>query len=75
MNLLCDDGFSILPYCQKAAEWLAEERVRLKSKGIIPAKYGSEIAAVASVNQLIVVTRNTEDFMIFNDLLIENWFD
>jgi len=75
LNLLCDDGFSILPYCQKAAEWLAEERVRLKSKGIIPAKYDSEIAAVASVNQLVVVTRNTEDFIVFNDLLVENWFD
>ena len=75
LNLLCDDGFSILPYCPKSAEWLAEERVRSKSKGIIPAKYGSEIAAVASVNQLIVVTQNTEDFMVFNDLLIENWFD
>ena len=75
LNLLCDDGFSILPFCQKSAEWLAEERVRLKAKGIIPAKYDSEIAAVAIVNQLVVVTRNTEDFMVFNDLRIENWLD
>ena len=75
LNLLCDDGFSILPFCQKSAEWLAEERVRLQAKGIMPAKYDSEIAAVASVNQLVLVTRNTEDFMMFNDLLVENWFE
>ena len=75
LNLLIDDGFTVMPFCQKAAEWLAEERVRLKVKGITPAKYDSEIAAVASVNQLVVVTRNTDDFLIFNDLEIENWFD
>ncbi|SHN92640.1 hypothetical protein BHECKSOX_1185 [Bathymodiolus heckerae thiotrophic gill symbiont] len=40
-----------------------------------PAKYDSEIAAVASVNQLVVVTRNTEDFKDFNGLRVENWFD
>lgn len=74
LNLLCDDDFSILPFCQAAAEWLAEERVRLKAKGIKSAKYDSEIAAVASVNQLVVVTRNTDDFVIFDDLLVENWF-
>ena len=39
------------------------------------ALYDSEIAAVACVNQLVVVTRNTDDFLIINDLEIENWFD
>ena len=75
LNLLKDDGFTVLPYCQKAAEWLAEERVRLKTKGITPAKDDSEIAAVAAVNQLIIVTRNMEDFSFFHDLSVENWFD
>ncbi len=75
LNLLSDDDFTILPFCQKSAEWLAEERVRLKANGIIPAKYDSEIAAVASVNQLVVVTRNTDDFVVFRDLVVENWFD
>lgn len=75
LNLLIDDGFTILPYCQDAAEWLADERVRLKSEGIIPSKYDSEIAAVASVNQLTLVTRNTDDFSFFHDLSVENWFD
>ncbi|MCK5663914.1 MAG: type II toxin-antitoxin system VapC family toxin [Thiotrichaceae bacterium] len=75
LNLLNDDGFTVLPYCQKAAEWLAEERVRLKTKGITPAKYDSEIAAVAAVNQLIIVTGNIEDFSFFHGLSVENWFD
>lgn len=75
LNLLKDDGFTVLPYCQKAAEWLAEERVRLKTKGITPAKYDSEIAAVAAVNQLIIVTGNIEDFSFFHGLSVENWFD
>lgn len=75
LNLLIDDGFTILPYCQEAAEWLADERVRLKSEGIIPPKYDSEIAAVASVNQLTLVTRNTDDFSFFHGLSVENWFD
>lgn len=75
LNLLKDDGFTVLPYCQKAAEWLAEERVRLKTKGITPAKYDSEIAAVAAVNQLIIITGNIEDFSFFHGLSVENWFD
>lgn len=75
LNLLIDDGFTILPYCQEAAEWLAGERERLTSEGIIPPKYDSEIAAVASVNQLTLVTRNTGDFSCFHGLSVENWFD
>ena len=75
LNLLSEEGFEVLPFCKKAAHWLAVERVRLKTKGIIPAKYDSEIAAVAVVNQLVVVTRNVDDFSIFKDLAIESWFD
>jgi len=74
LNFLNEDDFEVLPFCKQAAEWLAEERVRLKKQGIVPAKYDSEIAAVAVVNQLVLVTRNTSDFLVFNDLLLENWF-
>ena len=74
LNILNEDDFEVLPFCKQAAEWLAEERVRLKKQGIVPAKYDSEIAAVAVVNQLVLVTRNTSDFLVFNDLLLENWF-
>lgn len=73
MNLLADDGLGVLPFCQNSAEWLAKERVRLKAKGIIAAKYDSEIAAVAVVNQLTLVTNNTRDFEIFDGLVMVNW--
>lgn len=75
LNLLNEDGFHILPFCKESAEWLAGERVRLKHKGITPSKYDSEIATVAQVNQLILVTRNTNDFSVFSGLTVENWFD
>ena len=74
LNLLVKDDFRILPFCKNAAEWLAQERVKLKTQGIIPAKYDSEIAAVAYVNKLTIVTRNVDDFLIFEDLSVENWF-
>ena len=74
LKQLAEDGFKILPFCQQSAEWLAKERAKLKRKGIIVSKYDSEIAAVAYVNQLTLVTRNTNDFAVFNDIHIENWF-
>ena len=75
LNMLTEDGFTILPFCQHAAEWLAGERVRLKALGITPGKYDSEIAAVAVVNELTLVTRNTNDFVVFDGMKLENWFD
>jgi tRNA(fMet)-specific endonuclease VapC len=74
LELLTEDGLVILPFCQDAAEWLAAERARLKRQGLIPTQYDSEIAAVAAVNNLILVTRNTDDFVMFDDLRVENWF-
>ncbi|VAX09434.1 hypothetical protein MNBD_GAMMA26-132 [hydrothermal vent metagenome] len=74
LDLLNKDGFMILPFCRKSAEWLAGERVRLQAKGITPAKYDSEIAAVSNVNRLVLVTRNVDDFSIYDGLVVENWF-
>ncbi len=74
LNLLSDDGLNILPFCQKSAEWLANERVHLKEKGLTPSKYDSEIAAVAYVNQLIIITHNVDDFKIFDGLHVQDWF-
>lgn len=64
----------ILPYDETAACWQAAETVRLKSLGITPSFVDMQIAAVAVVNGLTLVTRNTQDFQHFNDLLLENWF-
>jgi tRNA(fMet)-specific endonuclease VapC len=65
----------ILDYDAKAANWHATERARLSEIGLTPAFADGRIAAVASTNQLILVTRNLKDFINFRDLTIENWFD
>jgi tRNA(fMet)-specific endonuclease VapC len=65
----------ILDYNSKAANWHAAERARLSEIGLTPAFADGQIAAVASTNQLILVTRNLKDFINFRDLTIENCFD
>jgi tRNA(fMet)-specific endonuclease VapC len=65
----------ILDYDAKAANWHATERARLSEIGLTPAFADGQIAAVASTNKLILVTRNLKDFINFRDLTIENWFD
>ena len=63
----------ILPYDDMAAEWHARERARLTSKGVTPSFVDGQIAAIASVNDLIFVTRNMDDFKSFLRLKIKNW--
>ncbi len=63
----------ILPYDDRAAEWHAKERARLLSKGLTPSFVDGQIAAVAKVNELILVTRNINDFRLFSRLEFENW--
>lgn len=63
----------ILPYDDRAAELHARERARLSSKGITPAFVDGQIAAIAKVNGLILVTRNIDDFKKFSGLELENW--
>ena len=65
----------ILPYEKAAGEWLAKERGRLSQRGIAVSMADGEIAAVAAVNRLVLVTRNVDDFLGFDGLEIENWFD
>ena len=63
----------ILPYDDRAAEWHARERARLSSKGITPSFVDGQIAAIAKVNGLILVTRNIDDFKPFSGFKLENW--
>ncbi len=63
----------ILPYDAKAADWHAAERARLGSVGKKPPFCDGQIAAVAKTRDLILVTRNVEDFGNFADLAIEDW--
>lgn len=74
LTVLAEDGLVILPFCKDAAEWLAAERARLRAIGLTPSQYDCEIAAVAVVNNLILVTRNIDDFTMFEGLRLENWF-
>lgn len=63
----------ILPYDQEAATWHAKERARLTKSGRPPSAADGQIAAIAHVNELIVVTANLRDFRRFKDLVVENW--
>jgi tRNA(fMet)-specific endonuclease VapC len=63
----------ILPYDDRAAEWHARERARLSSKGITLSFVDGQIAAIAKVNGLILVTRNIDDFKPFSEFKLENW--
>jgi tRNA(fMet)-specific endonuclease VapC len=65
----------ILSYNYDAGMWHGSERVRLKKVGLIPPFIDGQIAAIAAINDLILVTRNVDDFKFFNGLTIENWFD
>ena len=63
----------ILPYDQEAATWHARERARLSKRGRPPSAADGQIAAIASVNDLIVVTADVKDFRRFKDLVVEDW--
>ena len=65
----------ILSYDDRAADWHSSENVRLTNQGLSPAFIDVQIAAVATCNRLIMVTRNVDDFMGFSDLQVENWFN
>jgi tRNA(fMet)-specific endonuclease VapC len=63
----------VLPYDQRAAERHAAERARLSQLGKMPPFIDGQIAAIAQVQGLVLVTRNTDHFVSFDDLQIEDW--
>lgn len=66
-------AFPILPYDEVAATWHGHERARLERIGR-PAPYtDGQIAAIAHVNSLILVTANVKDFARFKELEVANW--
>jgi len=64
----------VFNYDRDVAEWHARERVRLTKIGKTPAFADGQIASIAHVNNLILVTNNVADFQFFDGLRIENWF-
>lgn len=65
----------IIGFEERAARWQAEQRASLRQAGKSPSYPDSQIAAIAAVNELVLVTRNVDDFADFQGLQIENWFD
>ncbi len=63
----------VLPYDERAAAWHASERARLAALGQTPAFADGQIAAVAYVNELVLVTFNTADYHGFKDLRLADW--
>ncbi len=65
--------YTVLGYSADAAEWHAEQRATLKRKGKTPAFVDGQIASIAAVNSLVLVTNNVRDFKNFKGLTVENW--
>lgn len=63
----------ILPYDEESAAWHAQERARLGRRGRPPSAVDGQIAAIARVNELVLVTANVRDFRRFEGLSVENW--
>lgn len=64
----------VLPYDAAAARWHARERARLVKLGKTSAFVDGQIAAVAAVHGLTIVTRNVRDFGSFRGVEVESWF-
>lgn len=63
----------IVAYDDRAAAWHATERARLAAHGG-PAPFAdSQIASIAAVNDMILVTLNVRDYIAFTDLRLQNW--
>ena len=65
----------ILNFDEQAAHWQATQRARLRQTGKPPSYPDSQIAAIAAVNNRVLVTRNLTDFENFQGLQTENWFE
>ena len=66
-------SFPVLPYSHEAADWHALERARLGALGRTLPFVDGQIAAIAYINDLVLVTSNTGDFEDFAGLRVESW--
>jgi tRNA(fMet)-specific endonuclease VapC len=63
----------ILAYDQAAAAWHAAERARLEAIGKTPPFIDGQIAAIAKTADLVLVTANSDHFVGFEGLVVEDW--
>lgn len=66
-------SFPILPYDEAAAAWHGHERASLEALGRPAPFVDGQIAAIAHVNDLVLVTLNARDFGRFKEITVENW--
>jgi tRNA(fMet)-specific endonuclease VapC len=66
-------SFPILDYGRAAAEWHARQRVRLEEAGKPAPFIDGQIAAIAGVHDLILVTRDNAHFRGFEGLRVQRW--
>ena len=66
-------SFPVLDYDHEAADWHARQRARLVAAGQTPPFVDGQIAAIAHVNDLILITSNDRDFEKFQGLRLERW--
>jgi tRNA(fMet)-specific endonuclease VapC len=67
-------GLPVLPYDREAARWQGRARARLEAAGRSVGYQDGQIAAVAQVRGLVLVTRNARHFEAFEGLRVETWF-
>jgi tRNA(fMet)-specific endonuclease VapC len=65
--------YPVLPYDRHAAARHAEERARQHALGVKRPYFDGLIAAIALVNDLVVVTANVRDFAHYERLEVESW--
>jgi len=65
----------ILPYDERAAHWHALQRARLSSNGKTPPFADGQIAAIAAVDDMILITFNTPDYEHFQGIQVKDWRD
>lgn len=66
-------SFPVLNYDREAADWHARERARLSADGRTPPFIDGQIAAVARINGLTLITSNVDDFIGFDGLDVQDW--
>jgi tRNA(fMet)-specific endonuclease VapC len=75
LNEVVEKSIQILPYEQEAATMHGIWRAKLSAKGVSLSFADGQIASIAKVNNLTLVTRNVVDFSAIPELKILNWFD
>lgn len=75
LNQVVLPSMPILPYDSQCAEWHAAERARLAGVGKTPPFADGQIAAIAKINDLTLVTLNVADFVRFQGIKVIDWRD